>query len=276
MSATGALQSTVLPQRIRTFEEFARVDIYTGDIDPVYFAIYRARDAFGNGWATRFAVAMLTFYHTGTAAMAADNEGDDFWDFIVSHYPTAPRAAERRHWRGAQGLRSLASMRAYSPDPDLFFTQMPRTYYQVMKHCEKHLIGFGSYFVLKICDYMDRCLGLTITNYAGLSTNLPTLPAQAASLLYPNEIVVRAFEATCERLKPLGLLAPPLFDRLIGPAEVETILCDWKRAKYGNHIVGDDVLDKRKSLIGYGDKASKMIMMFPDDFLLTTFTCELE
>src|SRR5574343_599945 len=57
-STEGLLQSTTLPTIIRTFEEFARVDIYTGDIDPVYFAIGRAREAFGDGWATRFAVAM--------------------------------------------------------------------------------------------------------------------------------------------------------------------------------------------------------------------------
>jgi hypothetical protein len=265
---------------VTSFEDFARADVFTGDIDPVYFAIYRAREHFGNEWASRFAVAMLCYYHTGTAAQAAAHEGEDFWGFISDVYDTAPRAAERRHWRGAQGRRSLDTMYAWSPDPDLWFECFHGsiggdTYYGIQKLCEKKLKGFGPYFVLKICDYMDRCFDMPIKSYAGLSINLPTLPAQAATLLYPGENAPRAFEAACERLKPLGLLAPPLFDRLIGPAEVETILCDWKRAKYGTHIIGDDVADKRGSLVGYGNQAEKMIDFFPEAFPLNTFRCEL-
>jgi len=281
MSSTELLQSTRLPLVVRTFEEFARVDIYTGDIDPVYFAIYRAREHFGETWATRFAVAMLCYYHTGISAVAADFEGEEFWDHILQQYPTAPRAAERRHWRGQQGLNSLASMKSLSPNPNEFFHHLyplsgSGTYQFVKKACEKNLKGFGAYFVLKICDYMDRCLGMPITSYAGLAENLPTLPAQAAELLYPGRTAPTAFALACNRLEPLGLLAPPLFDRLIGPAEVETILCDWKRAKYGSHLVGDDVKDKRNSLRGYGSKAERMIEFFPLDFPLTTFRCELE
>lgn len=275
-SAKGSLQSTVLPARVTTFEEFARVDVYTGDIDPVYFAIHRAREVFGHAWATRFAVAMLCYYHTGTAAVAADYEGEEFWDHLREIYPVAPRAAERRHWRGQQGLNSLQSMQAFAPDPTTFFGGFSHTYAANKKVCEKHLKGFGAYFILKICDYMDRCLDLPITSYAGLAENLPTLPAQAAELLYPGRTVPTAFALACNRLEPLGLLAPPLFDRLIGPAEVETILCDWKRAKYGNHIIGDDVIDKRNSLRGYGAKAERMIDLFPLDFPLGTFRCEFK
>lgn len=279
LSSRGMLQSTVLPQKITTFEEFARVDVYTGDIDPVYFAIARARDEWGHRWAVRFAVAMLAFYHTGTAAQAADHEGEDFWSFLSLRFeqPGQPRAAERRHFRGEQGRRTLASMYAWSPNPDEFFDGFGDSYSSVKRVCEKNLKGFGAYFILKICDYMDRCLGMPINQlYAGLEVNLPTLPAQAAQLLYPGQTPTRGFLIAVDRLKNLGLLAPPHFDRLIGPAEVETILCDWKRGKYGNHLVGDDVLDKRHSLIGAGPKAEKMISMFPEAFPLTTFTLALE
>lgn len=278
MNAMGVPQSTTLPRVIHTFEEFAKVDVFTGDIDPVYFAINTAREHFGYGWSTRFAVAMLTFYHTGTAAQAADFEGDEFWDFIIDKYPTAPRASERRHWRGSQGKVSLGSMMSFSPNPDEFFQKFDHTYSKVKRTCENHLKGFGAYFVLKICDYMDRCLGLTINDYTGLERNLPTLPAQAVKLLWDDQndsTVPYNFLKTVDRLAPLGLFAPPMFDRNIGPAEVETILCDWKRAKYGNHIVGDDVLDKRNSLRCYGPKAERLIDMFPMEFPLTTFKCEL-
>lgn len=272
---------TTLPRVVRTFEEFAKVDVYTGDIDPVYFAIHRAAQNFGQGWATRFAVGMLTYYHTGTAAQAADREGQSFWDYIEEQYPTAIRAAERRHWRGFQGTRSLNSMKAFAPNPDKFFTQLTdaanhRDYYNLRGAINKHLIGFGEYFVLKICDYMDRCLGIPISNYASLENHLPGLPAQAANLLYPTLTVPEGFIKAYQRLALLDLKAPPLFDRPLGPAEVETILCDWKRAKYGNHIIGDDIVDKRSSLKGLGYKAERMREMFPREFPLDTFRCELE
>jgi Alpha-glutamyl/putrescinyl thymine pyrophosphorylase clade 2 len=273
-SAKGAVLSTTLPRVIRTFEEFAKVDVYTGDIDPVYWAIYSMHQE-DKGWATRFAVAMLAYYHTGVAARAADYEGLHFWDHLRTIYDGAPRASERRHFRGAGGLQTLATMKAIAPNPDRFFDPMPRTYKGVVKYCGDHLFAFGPYFQLKICDYMDRCLGIPITDMNGLESNLPTLPAKAVALLYPERRIPAAFVITCERLKPLELLAPPLFDRPLGPAEVETILCDWKRAKYGTHWVGDDVLDKRESLKGYGPMAEQMAQFMPETFPKDTFKLDL-
>lgn len=272
------LQSTTLPRKVTTFEEFARVDIYTGDIDPVYFAIDRLRQDMGEGMASRFCVAMLCFYHTGTAARACEfKDPEEFWGYVWNQYDTAPRASERRHWRGMQGKNSLLSMQAWERDPSRWFEGFGNSYSSVKRICETRLKGFGAYFQLKICDYLDRCLGVPFDqNYLGLENNLPTLPAQAAELLYPGMKAPQAFLKACERLKPLGLLAPPKFDRLIGPAEVETVLCDWKRGKYGNHLVGDDVKDKRDSLRGYGYIAERIIDYFPQEFPLNTFQLALE
>jgi len=271
-SATGGQLSTTLPQTIRTFEEFAKVDVYTGDIDPVYWAIYRARETMSHGWATRFSVAMLAYYHTGTAAKAADLEGIHFWDYLESIFEgtVTPRAAERRHFRGEGGRKTLASMRQSSPNPDRFYDNIPRNYRGIMRYCESKFYGFGPYFQLKIADYMDRCLGIPLDDMIGLSTNLPTLPAKAAVLLYVNHSAPDAFNKACERVYVLNLLAPPLFDRPVGPAEVETILCDWKRAKYGTHWVGDDVLDKRTSL-----GTHPMADLMPPTFDKGTFKLDL-
>lgn len=174
-------------------------------------------------------------------------------------------------------------MMAFAPQPEDFFerNRWPRIYRGVSHDCQTKLIGFGAYFQLKICDYLDRCFGETIVSYDGLERNLPTLPAQAAVLRQFGTVDVHAhiptyFNNACKDLETLGLLAPPAFDRLIGPAEVETILCDWKRAKYGNHVVGDDVLDKRRSLENCGDNALIMRDLLPPAFPLDTFRLELE
>ena len=270
--------STTLPQTIRTFEEFAKVDIYTGDIDPVYWGIYRAHSLMDKGWATRFSVAMLAYYHTGTAAKAADLEGIPFWDYLESIFEgtQTPRAAERRHFRGEGGRKTLASMRAIASNPDRWYDAVPRSYKGIVRHCSENLSGFGPYFQLKMCDYMDRCLDIPVTDMSGLAENLPTLPGKAARLLYPDRREAFAFNLACERVYALNLLAPPLFDRPVGPAEVETILCDWKRAKYGAHWVGDDVQDKRESLKGHGEKAAMVAGWMPPTFPKGTFKLELE
>jgi hypothetical protein len=167
--------------------------------------------------------------------------------------------------RGIAGIASLKTMENLSPDPEDFFKKFPQTYLGVKQICSSHLSNFGSYFQLKICDYMDRCLTMPIQSYAGLEYNIPSLPAKAVMMMYPTVMthIPSAFKKICERVSKLEILAPPLFERPVGPAEVETILCDWKRAKTGSSWLGADVLDKRNALKGYGHKADMMASMMP-------------
>jgi len=270
-SSTDVIQSTDLPKVVRTFEDFARCDVYTGDIDPTYWAMNRATREYGMGWSTRFCVGMLAFYHMGTAADAAEYEGKDFWEHLQRMYPTAPRASERRHFRAAAGLEALQLMEKLSPDPVNFFQHFPQTYRGVSSVCSSRLAQFGPYFQLKICDYMDRCLGIPIRDFHGLERNLPSFPAKAVELLHPGMGIPAGFMKAVERVQALGLMAPPSFDRLIGPAEVETILCDWKRAKTGSSWLGADVLDKYEAMGNHG-----MRDWLPPRVSRTQFTLALE
>ena len=260
---------------VRSFADFALVDTYVGDIDPTYWAIYRAAQEWSPGWAAKFCVGMLAYYHMGTAARAADFDGAEFWDCLADFYNTAPRASERRHQRGELGHRSLASMKKWSFEPTEFFEEMPDTYAGVVSICSNHLVNFGPYFQLKICDYMDRCLDLPIRSYHGLAHNLPTLPAKAAIMRYPSLGAAAAFNQCCIDI-PFGLLAAPLFERAVGPAEVETILCDWKRAKTGSSWIGADIAEKRAALAGYGPKADEMAKWLPPNVDRGLFKLELE
>ena len=274
VSSRDTAQSIVLPTIVRTFEDYAKVDFAIGDNDPVYFAVRRARDVWGRDWAARFCVGMLAYYHMGTAVKAAEYEGAAFWDYLEEQYNTAPRGAARRHFRGSNGAKGLASMRAFAADPVQFFDNMPDTYLGIKELCQTKLAQFGPYFWLKIADYMDRCLGEEI-DYDGLQYNLSTVPAKATQILYPKFSIPEAFELACRRLYNQGLLAPPTYERLIGPAEVETILCDWLHAKQGTNWLGADLITKREALFGYGDKAAQMNLWLPPVVPKGTFTCEL-
>jgi hypothetical protein len=274
-SSKGVPQSIYLPTVVNNFTDFMLVDIYTGDSDPVYWAVDRARQQWGEGWATRFCVAMLTYYHTGIACRAADQEGEDFWNYLKLNYPTAPRGSERRHFRGAAGSKALATMEKFSPNPDDFFKHFTPSYAGVKRVCENSLHSFGPYFQLKICDYMDRCLDIKIQSYAGLERNLPTEPAKAVALMFPNSDPVKSFTFLVNEMRAKGILAAPAFDRLVSPAEVETSLCGWKTTKFKGNWFGADILDKREALKGYGDKAEALIEMMPPLVPKGTFTCVL-
>lgn len=262
---------TTLPRTIRTFEEFALCDVFVGDIDPTYWVMNRALHAKGRPWTTRFCVGMLAFYHMGTAEAAAGHEGQDFWEYLKEVFPTTPRASERRHFRGQKGLDALVAMEHFSPVPENFFEPFPPTYQGVKSVCGNKLQQFGPYFQLKVCDYMDRCLDIPIRSFAGLERNLPSFPLKAACMLTPGVPDYQAFNIAVQRVGQLQLLAPPKFDRPIGPAEVETILCDWKRAKTGSSWMGADIHDKYHAL----RKGSELQGWLPQLIKSDTFKLEL-
>jgi hypothetical protein len=277
ISSTGNVQSTTLPVVVRTFEEFIKVDIYSGDSDPVYWALYRSmtHSEFGWEWTTRFAVAMLAYYHMGTALKAADQKNNEFWPFLKAIYPAAPRGSERRHFRGEKGLQALERMEAHSPNPIQFFSRLPSTYKDIKEYCAYNLTEFGPYFVLKTVDYMDRCMRNQVGGMDALADNLPNEPAKAIKLIYPGLSVAQGFRRMCGRVSLLGLRAAPDFGRPVGPAEVETSLCGWKTTKYKGNWFGADIASKREELSSCGARGQLLASLLPPPVKRDTFRCEL-
>src|SRR5688572_2484357 len=88
---------------------FARDLFRYEEADPLYYALVRS----GLNTATqqRYIVAMFnSFYHHGIAGRAAMFRGDSFWDYLLGIYDKAPRASERRHFRGKAGKNALHNM----------------------------------------------------------------------------------------------------------------------------------------------------------------------
>jgi hypothetical protein len=256
---------------VRSFEDFIKVDIYTGDSDPVYWAIAKAREEWGNPWASRFCVGMLAYYHMGVAIEAAEKTGEAFWSHLRDIYSSAPRGSERRHFRGEGGLKTLESMRGPADsqyEPSAWFASFPQTYAGVKAFCERRLYAFGPYFQLKVCDYMG-CLGVPMRSFDGLARNLPTEPAKALAL------IGGTFQDLCTRVDKLNILAPPYFDRFAGPAEVETSLCGWKTTKFKGNWFGADIAEKRHQLMGCGEKGKQMAEWLPPAVDRNLFKLEL-
>ena len=277
ITTNKAVQLSIsLPKVVRSFEDFLRVDIATGDSDPVYWSVAKAAETWGTNWAAKFCVGMLTYYHMGTAVKAADLDGQDFWGYMLRQFPNGPRGGARRHFRGAGGEQTLASMMAFAPNPVNFFQHFPTTYAGVRSVCENKLYGFGPYFQLKICDYMDRCLGIPIRSYDGLERNLPGEPAKAVASMYPNLPVSTAFHQLCKAAEAWRVLAAPGFDRYVGPAEIETSLCGWKSTKYKGNWFGADIQEKHDTLKGCGERGVWMANWLPPIIKREMFKLELQ
>ncbi len=276
---TGTELSVSLPRTIRSFEDFLKVDVYTGDSDPMYWAVARAylHPEFGPEWAKLYALAMLTYYDSKLAFKAAEfTRGLEFWEFLENSYATAPRGSERRHFRGGQGIEALELMKQFSPKPEEFFQQMGDTYQLVHYNCGKYLKQFGPYFQLKVCDFMDRCLDQPIRDWKGLEKNLPSEPQKALELLLPDtcqvEGPVTAFLSLCEEF---DVLAAPDFRRRVGPAEIETSLCGWKTTKFKGNWFGADIWEKSHPFCNQGARESLFYSFFPSPIVKNLFHCDL-
>lgn len=110
-------------------EEFGRILIETGDLDPIYIALHRQN--MGREKLHRWMLAYWCFYHAGVASYMAERENEHFWQAMenaarnttVIIAPTAtpadcgvngqwPRGKERRHFRGQQGIKAVAELQA--------------------------------------------------------------------------------------------------------------------------------------------------------------------
>src|SRR5215831_11849746 len=97
--------------------EFGLQLIDTGDLDPVYIALYR------NGWLRydqlqRLCVAYWCYYHLGVAAQISESAGKGFWGAMEHGLLTCPRGTERRHFRGIKATQAVQALRDRFPQPE--------------------------------------------------------------------------------------------------------------------------------------------------------------
>lgn len=230
------------------------------DADPGYMALARVK------WSTskklRFVAAWCTYYHPGIAAAACEYTGKKFWDYLFSVYKTAPRASERRHFRGQAGLKALRIWERQTPE-SLIDDMFGSTYFEVRKNL-KHVPQYGDYFAWKIADVQDRVFKLKC-DFTGAEMYSPKVPQEGAIMIarsHPNialraELTVpRVYDTIIRYLNRLGHDAPPWYDRPVNVQEAETVCCVFHQYAGGSYTYDSRNAKMTKRLLDYPTEAS--------------------
>lgn len=224
----------------------------TNDLDPVYVALWEARLL--QSVLRRWLLAYWCFYHAGTASWIADQESQ-FWSRMETAAGSKdyPRSSERRHFRAANAIKSVAYLKSRGID-GLFDPLVKfRRAADLIQHVQRNWVGFGPWIAFKMADMVER-LALAPLQFDLNSIQLFDSPREGAELVseqvdtYDGSPVVPWAVSTL--LSHYGdYPAPPRGDRPIGLQEAETILCKWKSHCGGHYHVGEDVSALRRGLL---------------------------
>lgn len=250
-------------------EDFGAHLLKSGDLDPIYIALHRAK--FETGQLYRWLIAYWCYYHAGVASFLSEKEGPDFWRWMniaAENAPEAPtpfgarwpRGHERRHYRAAIATSSVAYLRSRYPEPESMVRYLasaadpaPLPFRTVSSRAQEWR-GFGPWIGFKIADMVDRCLGDAV-NFSTDDVMMFKDPEEAALKLwkmrqgFPESAVPKDKRAAIETVTAYlidhfkGFSAPPLGDRPVNIQEVETILCKWKSHMNGHYPLNNDIIE---------------------------------
>lgn len=271
-TAVPILAASVRTSNRLGLTEFGRLLLTAGDLDPVYTMLYRAN--LSTELLHRFLLGYWCFYHVGVAAQLAECEEEQFFEraiALVQNGKETPRGAERRHFRGEDGLKSLNYFSATYRDPnqavsDLIQNCAGKNVSDVLEFV-KRWPEFGPWIGFKIADMLERVAGVPIT-FQSEHLTLYKAPTDGPKIWCANEGL--DFEqlgipgvVTLLEEKFAVYQAPPRYDRPVGVQECETILCKWKSHLNGRYPVGKDSRGGRDHLHGWGSLAERLQLDVP-------------
>lgn len=258
-------------------EEFGRHLLETNDLDPVYVALVGMDDEASDAYVARWLIAYWCFYHCGAASWLAEHEGDKFWWWMLraakneEEHPTPlgtrwPRGHERRHFRGAQGIRAVEELAHRYPRPEDMLKVLtyplpndePLTFKAVTNRVQTHR-GFGPWIGFKVADMVDRVLGLHVS-FEEAAVFMFKDPYKAALKVWrekqglpdtakpklESDAIHQVVSHLVDEFKHYQ--APPFRDRPVGLQEVETVLCKWKSHMNGHYPKYNDIDDINQGL----------------------------
>ena len=236
-------------QHFRKAVAFGKTLITTGDLDPVYIALSPLKE----NERLRTVLAYSCLYHLGAAAYIAQYSGTAYWDSLESAARNDnrawPRGAERRHWRGEAAISAARWLRSnYEKPEQVVYRWFNGAYSPRFSHVSEEIRktpSYGPWIAFKIADIMERCLNMKV-DFSDCHLEMYEEPRRGAALLLTGDVdasidylglnlVVSKLE---QALRPLK--APPRYDRLVGIAEMETVLCKYKSHCNGHYPPGKD------------------------------------
>jgi hypothetical protein len=243
--------------------EFGARLITTGDLDPVYVALWHAnrQGVFSGKQLERWLLAYWLFYDCGEASRLAEQDSSlGFYHALSAALPRAHRGAERRHFRGVQARRCVDWLRSHYSEPADFVWSLVNwqplganvRFSTVWKRLTLAPM-FGQWIAWKASDMLERVLDWPV-EFRGAEMAMHTDPLVGARLVATGELgqpadagmtvsVVQALVAKLSAYK-----APPSDNRGVGLQEVETVLCKFKSHFKGHYRVGKDTVEIQASL----------------------------
>jgi len=262
--------------------DFGDALLRTGDLDPVYIGIYKAK--LPEPQVCRLLLAYWCFYHLGVSAWMSQHEGGEFWRWMTvaaRNNPQAlepapptgklwPRGTERRHFRGEKCVKAVGWFTNRWPEPEhpvRLLATMDTDKAIINKVVEWPM--FGPWIGFKVADMMERVYGASVKFNSNIGLMYDS-PRAALDVLVADDSLI-----TTDRT-PVGLYgnllsyfaarkAPPGLDRYVNAQEVETILCKWGSMKGGHYHVGKDIHEIRQALNGWGDTAKQVLAGMPEE-----------
>lgn len=247
---------------------FSKVMFKLEDADPGYVLLKRAK--LPEATKLRYVLAWCTFYNPGLAAVACQYQGDRFYDYLFSVYPTAKRASERRHFRGKAGLLALNSWRSTYPKPEAMIEATYGPHYLKVRQQMKGMAQMGDYFYWKLADIWDTVFDQPV-DFTGCEKYMPKVPKQGAVLVWCDE---QGMNRDAWRESPLmpGDLEDTMATitkyiekvpytvkpgRKLALQEAETVCCVFKQHVVGDYRFGFRSAKAAKRLLSVMDEAPK-------------------
>ena len=237
---------------------FGKELIETGDLDPLYIALWEAK--IPEDKLKRWLIAYWCFYHAGLSCKIADFKSKNFFSamFIVAYGGTRfPRGSERRHFRGDLAKTSVYDMRKRFGSGEAvvdFFAEGDLRAKAVMDRVTS-LRGFGKWISWKVPDMLERLRIAPVVFAPSDAVYMFRSSLEGAEEAGKTAVEARKgpVEASRWLIRELrGLKAPPLYDRRIGVQETETVFCKWHSYRGGSYEVGKDTVEIRRGLVKYG------------------------
>jgi len=247
---------------------FGRLLIETGDLDPLYIALWEAK--LSKSQITRWLACYFCFYHAGLSCWASEQGGWNVLDKIALGGTAYPRGSERRHFRGAFAVEAVRRLRTQFRDAEEMLTWIgsagPRAD-KVMQRV-RTLYGFGEWIAGKVPDVLER-LKIAPIQFVDRDVDLmfdsPKKGALEVAKRYaPSDDPL--LSAHHYLIGNLGhLKAAPRYERRINVQETETIFCKWKSHLGGHYPLGKDSIEIRHGLLKYAGckTAQRMLKVLP-------------
>ncbi len=248
----------------KEFKTFGESLLITEDLDPLYITLYKQR--LPDMQLRKWLIAYWCFYHAGEASKLS--ESINYYEDMRNTVLYGSRCSERRHFRGAAGIKSVNWLEQNDAVGTWFGNMINCADYNIFAECIQEAPLFGPWITFKAADMLER-LDIGKMDFKSFDISIYSEPLKGSSLvIYGDEdhyiscqdidIIVKRIQKELSSYK-----APPTYNRELNIQEVETMLCKFKSYKHGRYIVGKDIHEIAECTNGFGTTAKGVEQCLP-------------